>query len=235
MNNWPYFNNIKAISPSSISKLLAYMEYGKVNKKQMQYAFNRGNEIEEGFYTYHKYKKLNIDSKKCYAFALSKCKSTFKRKQLIKLIYWFDKKYPSATLETYQRIAFKEPYACILDFEFNYLGKVLIFDLKTNNKRYSSPLQRIMWDIQFYIQSLCTNNEISYIWCSPDKEKDITIESKKWKYPIYDLRALIELLQCINMIIDWDNEEIVNNHVENIKDYFKLNNIKWEREKKNGI
>lgn len=230
--NWPNFDGVKALSPSSISKLLAYILYGKVDKKRMQYAFKNGNEIERGFYSYHSLKEEGLDVKQRYAFALMVCKSPKKRKDLAKLIFWFDKKYPTAKLLSYQRIVSKEPYACILDFEFSVNGKVLIFDVKTNNRVYRTPLQSIMWDIQFYIQNYCTNTDVNYIWCNLDKEKDITITFNKWKYPNYDLKNLITLLKKVNSLMDWNeiNQIILDFHVEAMKDYFNRNNIKWEKE-----
>lgn len=220
-HNWPYFDDLKAISPSKLCQVLNYLIYDKVPEKALKYAINRGNQLESGFYEYFKHKDKGHET--ALRMAISKCNDKFKKKQLINLIHWFNKKLPNAQVINYQRTAYKYPYACILDFEFRFKenGQVYVLEMKTNNREKINELNKITWDIQCYLQQYCTNQKVYFIWLFSEgkyKDKKPKQINYEWKMPNYDLLGLIKELDFVNGL-DWDIKE----KAEYIKEWLEEN------------
>lgn len=216
---WPIFKDIKnnlsykAISPSKVNTLLSALAYGNTDLNAIKWAIKRGNSIEEAFYTYLNYKN-KIDHKEAIKIAITKTSNKKQRDKLIKLIYWFNKKFPNANLISYQEIIYKFPYACILDFKFKFKenGEEYIIDLKTNNYKYFNKYIKLMWEIQFYIQLYCSNKKVYSVWIT-EKDKEIKILNKEYK-----------LTNKIKRLIDY---LIYSNNDETMTEKEKLDSLEW--------
>lgn len=159
---WPYHGGKKALSASTLTKILRDIEYEKIPDFILLRAAERGKNfhdaiqefVEKGnypsFVDLPEFKKLsNLDRRIHETINFLKTKKSLNLKKFLgseKLHYVF---YKEELLGTF------------VDLEFDNH----IIELKTSNiKSSSSPLALLIFEIQLLIQYLCTGKNIYLLW-----------------------------------------------------------------------
>lgn len=156
---WPYFEDKKAISSSSLTDILKEIEYqdkqiprfiilkaaenGKMFHKAIQNFFEKGDE----------------EWKKCFESASKKVKEKIEES-----IDFFKEKCFKGFLGSevlYHKFYKENFFATYVDLDF----KDFIIELKTNNIIINnSRISILVFRIQLLIQKICTNKEIYLLW-----------------------------------------------------------------------
>lgn len=222
---WPHYGKKKALSASSLTRVLKEFEYKDIPKFILLRAAKRGKD----FHSYvQKFVKNNVypdfvskiiigDNKKIDLINLSDLEKRvyesiyFLKKQGIekfigceKLHYCF---YKGTLLATY------------LDLEF----EDFVIELKSNSKRSKdSVITLLSFEIQLLIQYLCTKKKIFLFWITED---GIYFEEFKIKKELFDLLDMLIKLNhdSKNLNYKLDSE---NNTVKSVIAFYIFNGIK---------
>ncbi|MCE8163647.1 MAG: hypothetical protein I3274_05555 [Candidatus Moeniiplasma glomeromycotorum] len=188
---WPHYGGKKALSASTLTKILREIEYEEIPEYILLKAAERGKNFHDTIQNF-------IQSGDCPSFVnLTETKQLNKLEKRIHETVNFLKKNKFLKLtnflssEKLHHIFYKnELLATYVDLEFNDY----IVELKTSNiKANGSPLALLIFEIQLLIQHLCTGKSVYLLWSTG--EGIIFEEFKSTPHSLKTLDMLIELVR----------------------------------------
>ena len=226
---WPFLNDVKGLSPSTLTKPLALLVYGLDDDKEqwmidiIKKAQLDGQEYEKAVQHYLTTTNFNDTLKKYY----NNFNHTITKQKLLKTLKYLYAKNKE------QNIKFKD-----MDIKFNRVGYAMykdtfiacendiefereIWECKKTNLKYSKDKNKefatlLMYEIQCYMQHLCFNKKIKYLWAlTPNKLNCKEVEFRD------DIEEWIDYLLSIK---DLSKQEMYNKILYRIT----IGELKWD-------
>lgn len=214
---WPYYQDQKAWSPSSLIEILKQIEYG--DKQIPEFVLKRAAKNGKSFHQiiqkfiqtrddlFEPVDSLNTNQK------IKETISFFKKNEVL---INFDSFLGSEELHhTFHKGVLIATY---VDLEFSNF----IVELKTNNaKMHKSPLTLLAFQIQLLVQHLCTKKDVYLLWSTGDGvifhkfqisdsllqilDTLIDLVKKRDEYTLLEKRAIVE-----KILVDYSPHKLID-------------------------
>lgn len=201
---WPYYKDQKALSSSTLTRILKEIEYGdkQIPDFILQIAANNGKIFHQTIQSF-----LETGDDKSYLSSKISPKTLEKIKE--SLVFFKEKKFDKFLgSEKLHHCFYNEDFfGSYIDLEFEDFA----IELKTNNIVIDkSPMSMLAFRIQLLIQYLCTKKQIYLLWSTGNGVFFNKFEAKK------ELFEILEIL--INIVKNKDiySFEVKKNIIENL-------------------